>query len=706
MPDSQPVTRVAILGGGMAALSTAAALVQAQQVPGAPRYEITIHQLGWRVGGKGASGRNRAPDMGLRIEEHGLHVWFGCYHDAWKLLGHCYDALGRPDDLAKLFQGQTDTPYMEDMGGWKVWPVHFPRKYGTLGDGSLRKGVPGYSHALGMYLVTMGRAFAEQARARSPDLHPGQPGLLHRLFSDTAGAFADLERRVSAVGAFLRSVASPGADTDVPHRNVIIAAEAVRLLMFADPSPLNDIDDDLRRLGIMFDLGLTALKGLWADRVWETGFDALDKEDARAWFTRHGAAQTSIDAAPMRALYDLCFAYRGGKVGWEQADFGAGAALTTVLRIACEYPDYVVYEMRAGMGEVVIAPIYQYLKQNGVRFAFFHQVDRLELDAQAKQVVAVHLTEQAHVKGGGEYDPLFTVDCPLDGIPSLAAWPSEPKYELLENGDALRGYNLESHWSGWPGVGSATLRAGTDYDLLVLAVSLDSVRELCADFGVRVPGWAPMFDKMCTVQTASAQLWMMRSLTDLGWTSGAVPVDAAPEPLDVWADRSDVLQRECWKVDLPKSLHYLCGPLDESWAHGLPRDPSFPVAGKAAAVALTQDWITANAGAIWPASVLQGAFDWSLLRDPSGASGPARLKAQYVRANIDPSERYVLSVAGSTATRLTAGGSNLSNLVLAGDWTHSDWNAGCIETAVDTGINAANAVQAKVTGQAPPPEAA
>lgn len=54
----------------------------------------------------------------------------------------------------------------------------------------------------------------------------------------------------------------------------------------------------------------------------------------------------------------------------------------------------------------------------------------------------------------------------------------------------------------------------------------------------------------------------------------------------------------------------------------------------------------------------------------------------------------MLSVARSTATRLKADGSGLGNLVLAGDWTHSEWNAGCIETAVTTGLNAAAAVSA------------
>ena len=36
------------------------------------RFEVTIYQYGWRLGGKGASGRNAR--YGQRIEEHGLHM--------------------------------------------------------------------------------------------------------------------------------------------------------------------------------------------------------------------------------------------------------------------------------------------------------------------------------------------------------------------------------------------------------------------------------------------------------------------------------------------------------------------------------------------------------------------------------------------------------------------------------------------------------
>ena len=42
--------------------------------------------MGWRLGGKGASGR----DNDGRVVEHGLHIWFGCYENAFRMLEAVY----------------------------------------------------------------------------------------------------------------------------------------------------------------------------------------------------------------------------------------------------------------------------------------------------------------------------------------------------------------------------------------------------------------------------------------------------------------------------------------------------------------------------------------------------------------------------------------------------------------------------------------
>src|SRR5512143_522988 len=92
MTDSTPKTKIAILGGGMGAISAAFCLTSTPKL--ASQYDITIYQLGWRIGGKGASGRNQQRQR--RNEEHGLHMWFGLYENAFWAMRMCYEELGRP----------------------------------------------------------------------------------------------------------------------------------------------------------------------------------------------------------------------------------------------------------------------------------------------------------------------------------------------------------------------------------------------------------------------------------------------------------------------------------------------------------------------------------------------------------------------------------------------------------------------------------
>ena len=54
--------------------------------------------------------------------------------------------------------------------------------------------------------------------------------------------------------------------------------------------------------------------------------------------------------------------------------------------------------------------------------------------------------------------------------------------------------------------------------------------------------------------------------------------------------------------------------------------------------------------------------------------------------------RNVLSLPGTARFRLRPGDSGFTNLVLAGDWTRSGLNAGCIESATISGREAADAL--------------
>jgi uncharacterized protein with NAD-binding domain and iron-sulfur cluster len=75
-----------------------------------------------------------------------------------------------------------------------------------------------------------------------------------------------------------------------------------------------------------------------------------------------------------------------------------------------------------------------------------------------------------------------------------------------------------------------------------------------------------------------------------------------------------------------------------------------------------------------------------------GGVGEARLASQYWQATFSHSERYVRAIPGSWKYRLHADESGFGNLVLAGDWLKTGVSAGCAESAVQGGLEAARVI--------------
>ena len=135
---TQGKKRVAILGGGVSAMTTAFYL---SSYPGwKDDWEIDVYQMGWRLGGKGASGRNAKHNQ--RIEEHGLHIFLGFYDNAFKTMQELDAELARSpgEPLATWDEAWKPADYVAFMeqvkGEWKAWEVNFPRRPGLPGDAS------------------------------------------------------------------------------------------------------------------------------------------------------------------------------------------------------------------------------------------------------------------------------------------------------------------------------------------------------------------------------------------------------------------------------------------------------------------------------------------------------------------------------------------------------------------------------------------
>ncbi|MEA2450776.1 MAG: hypothetical protein QOG63_2708, partial [Thermoleophilaceae bacterium] len=129
--------KVAILGGGMASMTAAFELTNSPELR--ERYEVTVYQLGWRLGGKCASGRNA--DYGARVQEHGLHVWFGFYENAFRVMREAYDELGRDPDAPLATWRDAFKPCDEMVlydgfrDRWRGVSFDVPRNDGIPGDG-------------------------------------------------------------------------------------------------------------------------------------------------------------------------------------------------------------------------------------------------------------------------------------------------------------------------------------------------------------------------------------------------------------------------------------------------------------------------------------------------------------------------------------------------------------------------------------------
>jgi uncharacterized protein with NAD-binding domain and iron-sulfur cluster len=158
---------------------------------------------------------------------------------------------------------------------------------------------------------------------------------------------------------------------------------------------------------------------------------------------------------------------------------------------------------------------------------------------------------------------------------------------------------------------------------------------------------------------------------------------------------SHLLEREIWEGGVqPGNVAYFCGPLQDSDEPPFFSDRDFPARVSVQVREHMVNWIEEHIRHLWPdaAHADHGGLLWDLLVDPQEREGRERFLAQYWRANIDPSERYVLSLAGSTQYRLRSDQSGFTNLYLAGDWTRNGLNAGCVEAAVMSGMQASRGI--------------
>lgn len=687
--------KVAVLGGGIGSLSAVFGLTS--QPGWQDRYDITVYQMGWRLGGKCASGR-RPPYN--RIEEHGLHIWIGFYDNAFRMIQAAYAEMNRPEGAP--IRTWTDALKPHDFivveefynGTWRQIPIHFPRNDLVPGDAAPH---PGLSDYVKMAMEAAHDFLGGVLRERSLDHEASaKRGLLEGILHEIGELFGFVKRveeglLLSAFGAVVATLAAMSVEEiarSERHREGLMgllehAADALRDELLH----LVGNDDRLRDAFVAVDLGLAVLKGLIRDGVFEhpDQLDKLDDIEFRDWLLKHGADRISVYSGSIRALYDLAFGYVNGDP--DQPDMAAGVALRSAIRIGFGYKGAIFWKMQAGMGDIVLTPLYDVLRKRGVKFAFFHKVENLGLNSDQSAIETIRIGVQAHAKAG-EYMPLVDVK----GLPS---WPSDPIYDLLVEGDALRasGANLESHWTEWQNPETKVLRLGEDFDEVVLGIPVGAHPFVCSELIAAKTEWAAMTREVKTTRTLAMQLWLSKDLGELGWSGDSPVMDGYAQRFNTWADMSQLIPAESFPEGQVRNVAYYCGPM----SGGIPdvSDKGFPARALVEVQQQGLAWLNSNSGRLWPnaapAAAMEG-FDFSLLVDPANGTREERFFSQYQRVNIDPSERYVLSVTGSTRYRLAPGNSGFANLFLAGDWTENQFNVGCVEATVMSGLLCSNAM--------------
>lgn len=708
MVEQRSKKKVAIIGGGCASVAAAFELTRPER---GGEFEVTIYQLGWRLGGKGASGRDAKTG---RIEEHGLHLWMGFYENAFRLMRDCYRELDRPESSPirtwrDAFKPDNFVGVTERRGDsqWNNWAAYFPPAAGAPGDPLSERNpfsVKGYLARCALLLRTL----MSSVQDNYPDsVEPGTRDelafALQALVTSVASSARSDQKQfatktlkygqlaasalvLEALGTVRWAVeaAAPAAGEKLVSLLEKLSAVARRQL-----ETLVAKNDELRRVWEIADVVLAIMRGIIRDRLLfaSEGFEAIDDYDWRDWLRRHGASEASLDSGFIRGSYDLLFAYEDGDIA--KPRLAAGQALRGAMRMFFTYRGALFWKMQAGMGDIVFAPIYEVLKNRGVKFEFFHKLENVALSPDGTHVAGLDMSVQAKIRGSRPYEPLVDVK----GLP---CWPSRPLHDQIVNGAALKrsGWNPEAHWDDKK-VSRRTLKVGKDFDFVVLGVGFGEIAGVCGELIAAEPKWQVMTCEVKTVATQAFQVWLNKPVEELGWGLPPINISGYVEPFDTWADMQQLIRLEDWSRD-PKAIAYFCSVLPDSEivSPGNTADAAGKTSRRVRDGAVK--FLDRHVGHFWPKAVTGKGFRWELLEtgtsNRSAKPGKARFDTQFWTANINPTDRYVLSLPGSLKHRISPLDDRFDNLTIAGDWTDCGHQAGCVEAAVMSGLLAASAL--------------
>ena len=713
-------TKVVVVGGGPGGLSTAYHLTAASN-PRAAELDVSVYQMGWRLGGKGATGRDPGND---RILEHGIHGFAGFYWNATEMLKGAYEVL-HPGAVPNLSELPGRLPRCIEEALLPSDSIVITNYYAgrqcqkTLvllpGNGPHPwEGVPDLAaeHVVGaiaQYAMALVQALIETNEKK---------GWFARLL---LWGPERIERKLVSELAEVLGRAKPGR-----HEHLLKGFDELLGWLTDHALRASDKWDTVRLAFNVIDYYRTIIKGLIADGLLDIekepdgtgsgvsftvkGIDSIDHLNYTEWLESHGLHPMTMASSFTHSTAYVCFSLPDGDSS-RVPTMSAASFLLWELRTAFSRRNH-FYWFRLGTGETIIKPIYQALQTNGVHFEFFHKLIDMEIAADGTTVESLTFQRQARIKGSAAYQPLR----PAKRAEVGEVWPDEPLWDQLEQADEIRSHlrsdphlgmptlGLESAWCAWQPNDHVVLRRGVDFDIAVVAMPPQAIAHFVPTLAAD-PHIAPAVEQLKSVQTMQLQLWLNKTVEEMGLQVPQTPGSvnrytsvSLPDPLNALVDFTDTMAYEGWAgADRPKSLVQLCGPLQDL---GL-RDSDYlnadyPEQIWRRAAALAGQWMR-TAGVALPEAqgdrpMNQLSFDFqSLWHEDDDHMGEQRLWSQYIRANIDPSELYVLAPKGSADARPQPW-DVLDNLAVAGDWVYTGINIGSFEGATMGGKLASYAV--------------
>ena len=797
--------KIAILGGGIAALSTAFYLTQEER----ERYDITVYQMGWRLGGKLASGRNK--EKCYRSEEHGLHVWFGFYENAFKLLRDCYEAW--EPNLNVPFKKWDDafSPLKETLVGdskeeppyWRITMpqipdnMKLPHQQGEPGDGSFA--MTPWESIAGAFWMINASIYAILSHAQEQEDREDLFDFLHRKVSPDASVsslFQKATRRITELEfnksldlfqsiAWFKEASPTDTTEDLTSHLKEEMTSLFHLLTSAWREPdgvaslhetlggwlfssflwTHSLDNDhrqhdpkhykglstllthfkdlfyrefkdiigetgnkwMRRLWCVIDFGAAFVRGLFNPKygIWPEGnLNAIDHLEFGDWLCDNGLSRESLDAPILNAYYNMGFMFLGGDNN--KPNIAAGHAVQVLLRML-NFRQSVLFVPNFGIGECLITPLYEVLRERGVKFQFFHKVKYLSLSQNKKSVAKIQLEVQARIKDEGgisvekkqpQYQPIFPLHFPQKNgeVQSFHCWPTEPLWDQIENADQLKAKmqqnhtSFESHWFQYPEdikPDTCTLEQGRDFDTVVLGISLGAFKKfnheptMCDDLFQANKAFRQCAENLEIVPTLAVQTWVNVPLEDLNpdLKDTTPAMSGGALWMNIWADMTPVTQWEKFPSEShAEAVHYFCSNLHTNLHKAPSYDTEVPKLAYEKVVQLARDWFE-NPSTVWPKKRRENdngetTWDWLTTCDPKEAPlvGEERLRWQLLRANISPTDCCVSGFSNTFQYRLNTDESGFNNLYLTGAWIRTGFNGSSVEGAVMSGKQCARAI--------------